>query len=228
MPILDRPSPNHSERREAPIDILLLHYTGMLSTDAALDRLCDPVAEVSSHYLIDEDGTIHRLVAEERRAFHAGVSFWAGTRDVNSRSIGIELVNPGHEWGYHPFPARQMAALAVLARVILARYPIPPHRVLGHSDVAPDRKQDPGELFEWRWLAERGIGIWPDPAPVPAVDPAAELARIGYETVAGVPVPAAIVTAFQRHWRPARVDGVLDRETLQRIAAVAALVPHDH
>ena len=214
--MLDRPSPNF-DVRAAPPDILLLHYTGMQSAEAALERLCDPAAEVSCHWLIDRDGTVYRLVDEDRRAWHAGQSFWAGARDINSRSIGIELVNPGHELGYPDFPPAQMAALAELSRGILARHPIPRHRVLGHSDVAPERKRDPGEKFDWAWLADQGIGLWP------ALDDGAEssdLTRIGYQSN-----DAASVIAFQRHWRPARVDGLLDAGTRRRIAQVTSALP---
>ena len=215
-------SPNFGPRREGRVDILLLHYTGMADAAAALDRLCDPTAEVSCHYLIDEAGSVCQLVDETGRAWHAGVSFWAGTRDVNSRSIGIELVNPGHDLGYRPFPARQMAALAELAHGILGRHPIPAHRVLGHADVAPGRKRDPGELFDWAWLAGQGIGHWPDPAsePVP-IEPWTGLRRIGYAVEAGPDT----VAAFQRHWWPTRVDGILDAGTIRRIAQVADRVP---
>ncbi|MEA2755042.1 MAG: N-acetylmuramoyl-L-alanine amidase [Aliidongia sp.] len=218
----ERPSPNHGPRRPgAPIDLLLLHYTGMATADAALERLTDPVAEVGCHWLIDEDGTIYRLIDEDRRAWHAGRGFWAGERDVNSRSIGIELVNPGHEFGYRPFPPVQMAALVELARGILARHPIPPHRVLGHSDVAPDRKRDPGELFDWAWLAARGIGVWPAPAAdVLSLDVAADLARIGYEKA-----NVATIAAFQRHFHTARIDGVADGGTRSRIAQIARAIP---
>ncbi|HLY56135.1 MAG TPA: N-acetylmuramoyl-L-alanine amidase [Stellaceae bacterium] len=222
MHIIERPSPNHGPRREGPVDILLLHYTGMASAAAALDRLRDPAAAVSSHYVVDEDGTVYRLVDEARRAWHAGAAFWAGTHDVNSRSIGIELVNPGHEFGYPPFPPAQMAALAALAGGVLARHPIPRHRVLGHSDVAPGRKRDPGEKLDWAWLAAHWIGLWPSPdAAVPTIDPAAGLSRIGY---AVDDLPAAI-TAFQRHWRPRLVDGLADDETRRRIAQIADLCP---
>ena len=213
-----RPSPNF-DARQVPVDILLLHYTGMLSAEAALERLCDPAAKVSCHWLIDEDGTVYRLVAEESRAWHAGKSFWAGERDINSRSIGIELVNPGHEWGYRPFPMAQMAALATLATGILGRHAIPARRVLAHSDVAPARKQDPGELFDWAWLAARGIGLWPAAdAPVMRGDPAALLVAIGYE--AATPDDIA---AFQRRYRSKLIDGILDGETARRIGQVASL-----
>jgi N-acetylmuramoyl-L-alanine amidase len=219
---IERPSPNHGVRAHGlPIDILLLHYTGMATAEAALERLTDPVSEVSCHWLIDEDGTVYRLVEESRRAWHAGRAFWAGERDINSRSIGIELVNPGPDLGYRPFPPAQMVALAVLAQGILARHPIPAHRVLGHSDVAPARKQDPGALFDWAWLAARGIGLWPAPAPGPeSADLAADLARIGYDSG-----EAASLAAFQRHFRPARVDGQPDCETRIRIAQIVRVLP---
>jgi N-acetylmuramoyl-L-alanine amidase len=215
---IERPSPNHGPRRPgAPIDLLLLHYTGMATTDAALERLTDPATQVGCHWLIDEDGTIYRLIDEDQRAWHAGRSFWAGERDINSRSIGIELVNPGHECGYRPFPPTQMAALVELAHGILARHPIAPHRVLGHSDVAPDRKRDPGELFDWAWLAARGIGLWPAPAAAAeSIDVAADLQKIGYEHG-----DAATIVAFQRHFHPARIDGVTDGGTRSRIAQIA-------
>jgi len=228
MTMIERPSPNHDARPPGTsVDILLLHYTGMPTAAAALDRLCDPAAKVSAHYLIDEDGALYRLVPEDRRAWHAGASFWASKRDVNGRSIGIELVNPGHEFGYRPFPEPQMAALTALAQAIIARYPIPPYRVLGHSDVAPARKQDPGELFDWARLAEAGIGLWPprivgSTGPVPRERTAeAMLAKVGYE----VPTPdgaiATVLTAFQRHFRPWQVDGVYDTETAARLAWLA-------
>jgi len=222
--IIEHPSPNYEPRREGPIDILLIHYTGMTSTTAALERLSDPVTKLSSHYLIDEAGTVYQLVDEASRAYHAGVSYWAGILDINSRSIGIELANPGHDWGYHDFPAAQMGALLFLSQAILARHPIPPHRVLGHSDVAPDRKQDPGERFDWRWLADHGIGLWPDlSGPVTLLEPQAGLARIGYD-VDGKEL-STLTRAFQRHWRQSRVDGLIDAETADRIARVAALIP---
>ncbi len=228
MQIIERPLPNHDARApEQAVDILLLHYTGMASAQAALARLCDPAAKVSAHYFIDEDGTVSRLVAEERRAWHAGVSQWAGATDINGRSIGIELVNPGHEFGYRPFPEPQMATLVELARGILSRHPIPPARVLGHSDVAPLRKQDPGELFDWPRLAAEGIGLWPDTAsatePVPPeAEFKARLARFGYGFLEDD--LAAVVAAFQRHFRPAAVTGEVDAETAGCLAALAGLL----
>lgn len=213
-------SPNFDDRGGASIDMLVLHYTGMESGEAALARLLDPMAEVSAHYLIDEAGCIARLVEEDRRAWHAGRSFWRGSTDINARSVGIELVNPGHEFGYRPFPPAQMAALIELAADILARHPIPARNIVGHSDVAPRRKLDPGELFDWRRLANEGIGIWP--GKTKPADSDGEvlglLAEIGYETVD----PAATLRAFQRRFRPARIDGRLDAATARLIRAVAA------
>jgi N-acetylmuramoyl-L-alanine amidase len=160
--IRDLPSPNHDERPAGtPIDMLILHYTGMRTGAAAVARLRDPASRVSCHYVVEEDGAVFRLVAEERRAWHAGVSQWRGHTLLNGRSIGIEIVNPGHEWGYRPFPALQMAAVCDLCLDVLARHPIPARNVVGHSDVAPDRKEDPGELFDWEGLAANGVGLWP-------------------------------------------------------------------
>jgi N-acetylmuramoyl-L-alanine amidase len=215
---IERPSPNHDARpHDGPIDMLVLHYTGMLSAEAALARLCDPEAKVSAHYAIDEDGTLYALVPEERRAWHAGVSFWAGVTDINARSIGIELVNPGHEFGYRVFPEKQIATLTALAKDILARHPIPPARVLGHSDVAPARKDDPGELFPWLRLAEAGIGLWPERQDSNLT--AEALALYGYDP--GAP-PEKVILAFQRHFRPNKLDGVWDSECAGRLAGLLA------
>jgi N-acetylmuramoyl-L-alanine amidase len=214
-------SPNFQARPEgAVIDMLVIHYTGMRSAEAALERLCDPEAEVSAHYLIDEAGEVFALVDEADRAWHAGVSSWRGRTDVNSHSIGIELVNPGHEFGYRPFPTAQMAALADLAHGILARWPIPARNVVGHSDVAPRRKQDPGELFDWYWLAQRGIGLWPKPGPSDVGEAAALLAEYGYD----IADPVAALVAFQRHFRPLGCDGVADDETLALLNGLMALL----
>jgi len=216
------PSPNHDARPAgAAVDMLVLHYTGMRSSDEALARLCDPAAKVSAHYTIDRSGCVYRHVAEDRRAWHAGVSYWAGETGINARSIGIELVNPGHEFGYEPFAEAQIAALIVLAKAILSRHPIPPHRVLGHSDVAPARKTDPGELFPWARLAGEGIGLYPAPRAEEEADGAALLACFGYgiEPAVAVPLETA-VTAFQRHFRPARIDGHLDAECLSILTAL--------
>lgn len=227
LSIRDRPSPNHGHRGARPrVDMLVLHYTGMQSAAMALDRLCEPAARVSAHYLVDEDGAVWRLVPEIRRAYHAGLSCWQGERDLNLVSIGIEIVNPGHEWGYRPFPAEQMTAVEWLCRDVLSRHPIPPDRIVGHSDIAPERKTDPGELFDWPRLARGGIGIWPVPgqretnAAVDRAQAAADLAAIGY--CAGLGIEAAAVGAFQRRFRPARVDGIIDPETALRLAEVRA------
>jgi N-acetylmuramoyl-L-alanine amidase len=220
---VDHPSPNHEPRPEGrDVDILLIHYTGMLTGAAALERLCQPEAKVSAHYLIEEDGRIVRLVPEARRAWHAGVACWAGARDINDRSIGIELVNPGHEFGYRAFPDAQMAALIELAEAICARHPIPSYRVLGHSDVAPERKQDPGELFGWPRLARHGLGVWPRELAEPTVAPGLDwflprLARAGYCPDAD---PTALLTAFQRHYRPEAVTGAPDTGTAARLTGL--------
>lgn len=226
--IIDRPSPNHDDRSGAGVDILLLHYTGMTSAEAALDRLTDPDAKVSAHYLIDEDGTCYRMVAETRRAWHAGVACWQGATDINARSIGIELVNPGHQFGYRRFPAAQMATLIPLCRGILERHPIPPERVLAHSDVAPDRKEDPGELFDWPALAWAGIGLWPAFSsrpvdPMPFEEAMRLLREIGYG-VAESPVMTcesrSVLLAFQRRWMPGEMTGALTPETVKRLREV--------
>lgn len=205
--IIDLPSPNHDERA-LPIDMLLLHHTGMPTGEEALERLCDADAKVSAHYVIEEDGRIFQLVDEERRAWHAGVSCWRGERDINSRSIGIELVNPGHEWGLRAFPKAQMESLKSLSLDILRRHAIPARHVLGHSDVAPGRKKDPGELFDWEWLAAQGIGLWYHEPNSQLSESLIHqsLADFGYNME---DAPKAI-EAFQRHFRPAKMDGVMD------------------
>lgn len=231
LDMIEAPSPNHEPRAPgARVDILLLHYTGMETGEAALTRLRDPATKVSAHYMIEEDGRIFRLVPEDRRAWHAGAACWDGESDVNSRSIGIELVNPGHEFGYRAFPEAQIASLLALGRDIVARHPIPPHRVLGHSDVAPARKQDPGELFPWKRLAEAGIGVWPEPAQEPADVPSIlwfqeQLAAFGYCVPHLGELDAetcAVLAAFQRRFRPSAVTGAPDAETAARVEAVAA------
>ncbi len=220
---IEAPSPNQDDRPEGlPIDMLVLHYTGMRTGAEALARLRDPAARVSSHYLVEEDGRVFQLVPEARRAAHAGVSSWRGHAALNGRSVGIEIVNPGHEWGYRDFPALQMAAVCDLCLDILGRHPIPARNVVAHSDVAPDRKQDPGELFDWEGLARNGVGLWPghDPPPPPEDAVLPLLGRIGYRTDLAPPV---LVAAFQRHWLPGRADGIADAATRARLAAVAAL-----
>lgn len=229
--MIRRRSPNADARPDgATVDTLILHYTGMPTANAALARLCDPAAKVSAHYLIDEDGTLVALVPEDRRAWHAGVSTWAGETGLNDRSIGVELVNPGHDWGYRPFTEAQYAACIELCRGILERWPIPARRVLAHSDVAPDRKRDPGELFDWRRLAAAGIGLWPDDGPgaertVEGLQ--SDLARVGYAPPRhgrqddGTRL---VIAAFQRHFRPERVDGTADRTTRARLDGLLALI----
>ena len=226
-----RRSPNADERPDGvPVDTLILHYTGMPTAAAALGRLCDPAAKVSAHYLIDEDGTLTALVPEEQRAWHAGASAWAGATGLNDRSIGIELVNPGHEWGYRPFTEAQYAACIGLCRGILGRWPIPPRRVLAHSDVAPERKQDPGELFDWPRLAAAGIGLWPGDgagAERTVAELQSDLARVGYAAPRHGRLDEAtrlVIEAFQRHFRPERVDGRADLGTRARLDGLLALL----
>lgn len=216
------PSPNFRPRPDgAATDMLVIHYTGMRTGAAALARLCDPDVEVSAHYLIEEDGRVFGLVEEADQAWHAGVASWRGAGNINDRSIGIELVNPGHEYGYRPFPDAQMAALIGLARDVLTRHDIPVRNIVGHSDVAPARKRDPGELFDWRGLAAAGIGAWPAGAGDGAgADAAVLLADIGYD----LGDPELAVTAFQRRYLPHRVDGRVDQEVLDQLAAVASLI----
>ncbi len=220
-------SPNRDARPAgARVALLVLHYTGMQSAAAAIARLTDPVAKVSAHYVIDTDGAVLALVPEDCRAWHAGVAGWGAISDVNGHSIGIELVNPGHDWGYRPFPAAQIGALIEHGRTILARHGLPAEAVVGHSDVAPARKIDPGELFPWAELARQGLGVWPgDCAPVaPEMGAAlAGLRGIGFRPDLPDTTPAKVIAAFQRHWRPARIDGRLDAETMGLIAAVHRL-----
>ncbi|HVZ91526.1 MAG TPA: N-acetylmuramoyl-L-alanine amidase [Rhizomicrobium sp.] len=217
---IQRPSPNRDSRGAARVDMLVLHYTGMKTAEEALARLCDPAAKVSAHYTVDRDGTVYAHVPEELRAWHAGASYWAGERNVNARSIGIELVNPGHAFGYIPFAEAQIEALVELARGILSRHPIAPSRVVGHSDVAPSRKLDPGELFPWQRLAQSGIGIWPAPR-APSGDFASGLARFGYGAPPQVDWTIQdTIKAFQRHFRPSCIDGMADAECERLLAGL--------
>jgi N-acetylmuramoyl-L-alanine amidase len=231
--MIELPSPNFNERKRPP-DMAVLHYTGMVSAKAALDRLCDPTAEVSSHYCVDEDGTVYRLVPEERRAWHAGVSFWKGETDINGCSIGIEIVNPGHEINYTDFPRAQIDAVIGLLDGMRERWEIPDHRILGHSDVAPGRKIDPGEKFPWKALAEHGHGLWVEPDLPPAKENGESvmgpplgpgdtglgvfslqgaLGKLGYNVLPGGPYDeetATIVHAFQEHWLPDQIGTKLE------------------
>jgi N-acetylmuramoyl-L-alanine amidase len=264
------PSPNFDSRaKDKPIDILVMHYTGMQSGAAAIQRLTDEASRVSSHYTVDEDGTIYSHVPEDCRAWHAGKSYWAGATDINARSIGIEIVNPGHEFGYRSFPDAQIAAVIELSLDIFSRHAIPPERVLAHSDIAPARKQDPGELFPWEMLAKAGIGVWPELPPTPVRQSRADarpgafgapvesrakhaganrpsphgggesepslhlppvgrstrearrvggefehmLRRYGYGVRPDADVSLEdVITAFQRHFRPANLNGIADAE----------------
>jgi N-acetylmuramoyl-L-alanine amidase len=215
LDIIQSPSPNFDSRQGYVVDMLVLHYTGMPSGDEALARLCNDASNVSAHYVVQEDGRIHALVPESKRAWHAGVSHWRGETNINQRSIGIEIVNPGHEFGYRPFPKVQMEAVAALCHDILERYPIPSRNIVGHSDIAPNRKEDPGELFDWKWLAAQGIGIYPD-RPQVAGEDAGALAEYGYD----MSVPNKAITAFQRHFRPKRLTGVWDAECAGLLAAL--------
>jgi len=231
------PSPNFDERTGlARPDMIVLHYTGMRFAHEALHRLCDTKARVSSHYLVLEQGSIIQLVPEGKRAWHAGVSSWGGDTDINSRSIGIEICNPGHEFGYVDFPTRQIAATIALCRGILTRHVVRPENILAHSDVAPSRKQDPGEKFPWKLFWQSGVGLWVEPAVVTNPDPIGigetgqrvtdlqkDLASYGYgiETTGRYDIATQeVVTAFQRHFRQGTVDGIADastRETLRRL-----------
>jgi len=246
MSVIDLPSPNFNERT-APPDLCLLHYTGMRTAEAAMARMCDRSAEVSAHYCVDEAGQVYRLVAEERRAWHAGVSFWKGETDLNGRSIGIEIVNPGHEFGYSDFPVAQIDAVIGLLDDIRSRWDIAQSRILGHSDVAPERKIDPGEKFPWQALAQHGHGLWPDafdqiePEREAAMGPPlgvgdtgpgvfalqGALGKLGYNILPGGPFDAetaTIVGAFQRHWHPEAIgtagEGLADARTRIRLMAL--------
>jgi len=245
---IDLPSPNHDERPAGmPVDMLILHYTGMRTGQAAIDRLRSQAAKVSSHYVVEEDGTVFRLVPEGRRAWHAGISWWRGHEALNDRSVGIEIVNPGHEWGFRDYPVLQLAVVCDLCLEILSRHAIPARNIVGHSDVAPDRKQDPGEKFDWEGLSRNGVGLWPHDMPrldaggmgfggathgevrdAASLRPVrAALAAIGYKTAPEGPLDPGLSTvlrAFQRHWRPEAITGQADAGTLARLLAVAGAV----
>lgn len=237
-----RASPNTNERRDdIRPDILLLHYTGMADGEVAVRWLCMEKSQVSCHYLIHEDGRIVQMVREGARAWHAGAGSWKGRDDINSRSIGIEIVNPGHEHGYRAFPAVQIAAVTALSKEIVERWAIPSERVLAHADVAPARKQDPGELFPWAELAAAGVGHYVAPAPItggryfgrgdqgePVTAYQSLLAAYGYEVEPGGAFDEATVfatLAFQRHFRPAKVDGVADMSTISTLHRLLTRLP---
>ena len=225
--MISQPSPNFNDRTAGEIKYLILHYTGMATGEVALQRLCDERSKVSAHYLIEEDGRVFTLVPEAERAWHAGVATWEGDHDINGLSLGIELVNPGHDapgykGNYRSFPEAQMAALLTLCKDILSRHKIAPWHILGHSDIAPDRKCDPGELFDWQFLASEAIGFWPDKAMEIPVGASVDiklfqqgLADYGYGidiTGQADPQTQAVIRAFQRHFRPADVRGIADSE----------------
>jgi len=241
--MIERPSPNFNERTSPP-NMVILHYTGMETAEAALERMCDPEAKVSAHYMVAEDGQVWRLVPEERRAWHAGVSFWKGEAGLNDISIGIEIVNPGHEFGYRDFPPAQIDAVIGLLDQMRERWEIPDERILGHSDIAPERKEDPGERFPWQTLAEHGHGLWVEPAlpPEGAMGPPlgegdtglgvfslqSALGKIGYNILAGGPYDdetRVIVTAFQRHWVPQHIGTSMEgrADAVTRVTLMALL-----
>jgi N-acetylmuramoyl-L-alanine amidase len=250
---IDRPSPNFDARTRA-IDLVVLHYTGMQDGEIALARLTDPapvagkypgpwqeksaapdapLSRVSAHYVVGEDGAVYRVVPEESRAWHAGASSWQGEGDVNSRAIGIEIVNGGHDFGLPDYPAAQIEAVIALLREILARHQLKPMQVVAHSDIAPERKQDPGEKFPWKQLADAGVAVWPEPsAPLVSDKPSVvsvqtQLASMGYSVkqtgVIDAPTKAALM-AFQRRFRPALIDGAPDDETRALLAVLARTV----
>ena len=221
--MIPTPSPNFDERL-ASVSMIVLHYTGMPTAADAIARLCDPAAKVSTHYLVEEDGTVHAMVPEDQRAWHAGRSHWRGITDINSASVGIEIVNPGHEFGYRPFPPAQVSAVVGLVHAIKDRHQITRGNIVGHSDIAPTRKRDPGELFPWAELARRRLAL---PRPTKnLMDPQwtgagflLALERFGYD----VTEPMAAIMAFQRRFRPELIDGEVDAEC--RMILLALLLP---
>lgn len=243
MRLIERPTPFRSSREGTAIDMLVLHYTGTQTSEEALDILSGAAGkEVSAHYTIDEDGSIYHHVPEDEKAWHAGISQWRGVYNVNASSIGIEIVNPGHEFGYRAFPKSQMLAVAELSQAIIARHHIPARNVVGHSDVAPSRKEDPGELFDWPWLATQGVGLWPDfctrsisninlllegDASDRVQSMQRRLAEYGYgvpQSGLFCPLTKSVVSAFQRHWRPQDISGQWDTDADARLDELLAAV----
>ena len=217
------PSANYDDRPSgADVEVLVLHYTGMKNCEEALSRLTDPHAEVSAHYLISEMGEIFSLVPEEKRAWHAGISYWRGIKNVNDYSIGIELENPGHQFGYRDFPASQINALFELSQEIISRHSISARNVVGHSDIAPRRKVDPGELFNWKLMARQGIGLWPTAEGQRVLPDNIEalLSFLGYE-VCDI---RATIRAFQRRYLPSKISGRVDIRTSETINALLDLI----
>lgn len=237
MEIISRPSPNFDSRGNQPIDMLVLHYTDMDSTEAAVERLCDPQAKVSAHYVVGEKGEIYQLVNETDRAWHAGESHWRGSAAINARSIGIEIANRGHSNDYPDFPDGQIASVIALSRDIIERYNIPERNVVGHSDIAFLRKVDPGEKFPWAKLAKAGVGVFPNYKPLSGPelhrdDTGNQVIRLqtslsnwGYglklDGLFGEKTECCVM-AFQRHYRPEKIDGVWDNECAGILAALHA------
>tara|TARA_Y100000994_G_scaffold43123_1_gene33679 strand:- start:19 stop:696 length:678 start_codon:yes stop_codon:yes gene_type:complete len=216
-------SPNFNDRpKDIVPNILVIHYTGMKSVDQALQRLTSSNSQVSAHYLISRKGEIFKLVSEEKRDWHAGVSYWRGETDINSYSIGIELENPGHEFGYSKFPKGQMSVLTELCVEVINKYSISPENIVGHSDIAPRRKKDPGELFDWKSLAKKGVGLWPEPIlnKITLESFEKSLNDFGYEVVD----LRSTITAFQRHYLPDTVSGISDATTQKTLATLMSLV----
>jgi N-acetylmuramoyl-L-alanine amidase len=236
--VTQRLSQNFDHRRDVTgrvkISMLVLHYTGMQSCEEALERLCNRDAKVSAHLLIDEDGSVYKLVEEDQRAWHAGRSYWRGVSDINSVSVGIELVNPGHEFGYQDFPGAQIKSLTAIAQDITERHNIPPTGVVGHADIAPGRKADPGERFPWELLASEGIGLWPEESEekLSTSAPWDNLASIGYampgnsdcggDILDPITGEKDVILAFQQRFLAHHLTGSLDDLTKGRISAVAA------
>jgi N-acetylmuramoyl-L-alanine amidase len=223
--IVDRPSPNQSERNGQSVQFIVLHYTAMKTAEAAIERLCDPASQVSSHYVVDEAGVIYRLVPEDKKAWHAGVSHWDGKTDLNVSSVGIEIANPGNV----DFPRAQMDAVLALSLDIARRHKVRPFYVVGHSDIAPDRKQDPGELFDWQYLAANKLGVWPSPTAQDYKTSASwgdsqvsgALVRLGFRPGVDLTI---LLKAFQRHFQPEAFTsgqaGIADVETRARLACL--------
>jgi N-acetylmuramoyl-L-alanine amidase len=221
--MIETPSPNFDER-QLPVSMLVLHYTGMPDAASAIEWMANPLSKVSAHYCVTEDGQVVRMVAEDKRAWHAGLAWWRGITDVNSASIGIEIVNPGHEWGYRPYTEEQISVLIPLIHDIVQRHGITRGNIVGHSDIAPARKQDPGELFPWHRLARLRLAL---PRPTKnLMDPhwsdggfLLALERFGYD----INDPIAAIRAFQRRYRPEMIDGIIDGEC--RSILLALLLP---
>jgi N-acetylmuramoyl-L-alanine amidase len=230
MKFIERPSPNFDSRGDMAPSLLVLHYTGMQTGEEAIEWLANPQSKVSAHYVVEEDGRIFHMVDESNRAWHAGVSSWRDKTTLNMHSIGIEIVNPGHEWGYRPFPEIQMVAVKDLCLDILSRHFIAPRDVVGHSDIAPLRKNDPGELFDWTYLAAHGIGLMP-PTPRAPVELSMReiqenLAKFGYAlplTGEYDALTAATIKAFQQHFYPTNISGVADGLTLSVLTQLLEL-----